>query len=71
MQETLRMYPPVAVGQFRVSFQHDLVLAGQLTVPKGTLLWVPHHALQNTSFNWDKHDQFLPGGSQWTTFPTL
>ena len=61
MQEVLRMYPPVAFGQMRVSFKHDLVLAGRLTIPKGTLLWVPHHSLQNVSFNWDDPDKFLPG----------
>ena len=61
MQEVLRMYPPVGVGQVRVSFQHDLVLAGKLAVPKGTLLWVPHHGLQNVSFNWDEPDRFQPG----------
>ena len=22
---------------------------------------VPHHAIQNVSFNWDDHDKFLPG----------
>ena len=24
-------------------------------------LQVPHHAIQNVSFNWDDHDKFLPG----------
>ena len=62
MQEVLRMYPPVAFGQMRVSFQHDLVLAGRLTIPRGTLLWVPHHSLHNASFNWDRPHTFLPGG---------
>ena len=29
---------------------------------------IPHHAIQNVSFNWDDHDKFLPGehGSQQT-----
>ena len=22
---------------------------------------IPHHAIQNVSFNWDDHDKFLPG----------
>ncbi|KAK9803216.1 hypothetical protein WJX73_004613 [Symbiochloris irregularis] len=60
IKEVLRMYPPVAFGQMRVSFQHDLTLAGRLTIPRGTLLWVPHHSLQNATFNWDDADKFLP-----------
>ena len=63
MQEVLRMYPPVGIGQLRVTFKHELVLARKLTVPKGTIMWVPHHALQNVSFNWDDPDKFLPGMS--------
>jgi hypothetical protein len=38
------MYPPVGLGQIRVSHKHDLALAGgRLRVPRGTALWVPHH----------------------------
>ena len=55
-------YPPVGIGQLRVG-RSDLSLAGQLTVPKGTLFWVPHHSMQNVSFNWPHHDKFLPGES--------
>ena len=55
------MYPPVAIGQMRVSYSHDIVLGGQLSVPAGTVLWVPHHAMQNVSFNWDEPEKFLPG----------
>ena len=62
MQEVLRMYPPVGIGQIRVSHSHDLVLCGgALTVPRGTLLWMPHHAMHNTSANWDQPHSFLPG----------
>lgn len=60
-QETLRLYPPVGIGQIRVSRRHDMTLAGKLHLPRGTMLWVPHHAIQNTSFNWDYPDQFVPG----------
>jgi hypothetical protein len=56
------MYPPVGVGQIRISHTHDLVLCGgKLTVPSGTLLWVPHHAIQNTTLNWDHPEKFQPG----------
>ena len=61
LQEALRMYPPVGIGQMRVSHSQDITLAGRLHVPAGTVLWVPHHAIQNVSFNWDDPDKFLPG----------
>ena len=54
------MFPPVAIGQVRVS-KTDVTLAGRLLVPAGTLLWVPHLAIQNASFNWDQPNDFLPG----------
>ena len=57
------MYPPVAVGQVRVSATHDITLAGKLHLPAGTVMWVPHHAIQNASYNWDDPDKFLPGAS--------
>lgn len=60
-QEALRMYPPVSVGQVRVSNTHDITLAGRLHIPAGTAIWVPHHAIQNVSFNWDAADKFVPG----------
>jgi len=59
-QETLRMYPPVAVGQIRVS-SRDLSLAGQLTLPAGTALWVPTAALHMAAHNWPQPEAFLPG----------
>ena len=58
------MYPPVAIGQLRVSYSHDITLGGQLSIPAGTVLWVPHHSIQNVSFNWDEPQKFLPGKSR-------
>lgn len=55
------MYPPVAIGQVRVSNTHDITLGGRLHIPAGTAIWVPHHAIQNVSFNWDDADMFKPG----------
>ncbi len=56
------MFPPVGVGQIRVSHTHDLVLCnGKLTVPRSTLIWVPHHSMHNAAHNWDEPDRFLPG----------
>lgn len=40
VQEVLRMYPPVGVGQIRVAEKHDIVLGGKLHIPAGTILWV-------------------------------
>ena len=55
------MYPPVGIGQMRVSYSHDITLAGRLHIPAGTVMWVPHHAIQNVFFNWDDPETFLPG----------
>ena len=55
------MYPPVGIGQLRVSYSHDITLGGQLNVPAGTVLWVPHHSIQNVSYNWDSPEKFQPG----------
>ena len=55
------MYPPVSVGQVRVSNTHDMTLGGRLHIPAGTAIWVPHHAIQNVSFNWDEPEIFKPG----------
>jgi cytochrome P450 len=62
MQEVLRMYPPVAIGQVRVNWAQDITLACRLHLPAGTAVWVPHHGIQNASFNWDQPESFLPGG---------
>ena len=64
MQETLRLYPPVAVGQIRCNLHRDVVLAGRLTLPRGTAVWVPHGALHTAPFNWPDPDAFLPGRLQ-------
>ena len=52
-------------GQVRVSTTHDITLAGRLRLPAGTVLWVPYHAIQNVSFNWDRPKDFLPGEIIW------
>ncbi len=57
------MYPPVAIGQIRINWTQDITLAGRLHLPAGTAVWVPHHAIQNASFNWDEPDKFLPGAA--------
>lgn len=68
IKEVLRMYPPVGVGQVRVSHTHDLRLAaGRLVVPRGTLIWVPHHAMHNARHNWDEPDSFRP--ERWLETP--
>ena len=55
------MYPPVGIGQVRISNSHDITLADRLHIPAGTCIWVPHHAIQNASFNWDEPTKFMPG----------
>ena len=61
VKETLRLFPPVATGQVRVA-PTDLTLAGgRVVVPRGTMLWVPHHSLHNTKHNWGEDvDDFVP-----------
>ena len=54
------MYPPVALGQLRVS-SSDFALGAQLVVPAGAIMWIPHHSMQNVSYNWDQPEKFLPG----------
>lgn len=61
VQETLRMYPPVGIGQGRVCQNHDTIVGGHLHLPAGTCIAMPHHTIHNASFNWDDHDKFLPG----------
>jgi cytochrome P450 len=47
--------------QVRMS-RADLALAGgRLVIPRGTLVLVPHHAIQNSAHTWDRPDKFLPG----------
>ena len=61
-QEVLRLYPPVGIGQLRCNYKGDVQLAGQLLIPKGTLLWVPHRALHTVRHNWGEDAlDFKPG----------
>ena len=60
LQETLRMYPAIGVGQLRVCAT-DTDVAGHLKLPAGTILWMPHHTIQNSCLNWDEPDSFIPG----------
>lgn len=60
MQETLRMFPPVAIGQARI-VSADLSVGSSLHLPTGTCAIVPHHAMHSSSLNWDKPNEFLPG----------
>ena len=61
VQEVLRIYPPVGIGQLRCNYKSDIVLGGQLHIPRGTILWVPHHALHTAKHNWEDPDAFMPG----------
>ena len=61
IKEVLRLYPPVGIGQMRICHTHDLSLAGgRLFVPRGTIVWVPHHAMHNAAHNWDEPEAFKP-----------
>ena len=59
-QETLRMFPPVAIGQARI-VSADLSAGSNLHLPTGTCTIIPHHAMHSSSLNWDKPNEFLPG----------
>ena len=54
------MYPPLGLGQIRMS-PNDVTLGEKLKIPKGTLVWVPHHGIMNTEHNWDDPEKFMPG----------
>ncbi|KAK9827618.1 hypothetical protein WJX81_006830 [Elliptochloris bilobata] len=77
IKEVLRMYPPVGLGQIRVNSKRDLILAGgRMSIPAGTALWVPHHAMHNVHHNWDRADDFLPerwleAGTEYATRRTM
>ena len=48
--------------QIRISNKVDLVLGGgRLVIPRGTIVWVPHHAMHNSIHYWDRPNEFLPG----------
>ena len=59
-QEVLRMYPPLGLGQIRTS-QEDVAIGKRLNIPKGVLVWVPHHGIMNTKLNWESPKLFKPG----------
>ncbi len=61
MQESMRLFPVVGSGTTRRNLEKDMWLGGgKLFVPKGVLLWIPMHAVQNVSANWDEPDKFQP-----------
>ena len=61
MQETMRMHPVVAMGTILQVNAPSIYLGGGLTVPRGTAVVIPTHALHNASFLWDRPHLFLPG----------
>jgi cytochrome P450 len=60
IKEVLRLFPPVAAGQVRVAAQDLSLAGGRVFVPAGSMLWVPHHAIQNAVHNWDEPEAFKP-----------
>lgn len=57
----MRLFPVVGSGTTRRNLDRDMwVGGGKLFVPKGVLLWIPMHAVQNIAANWDQPDQFQP-----------
>ena len=57
----MRLFPVVGSGTTRRNLERDMwVGGGKLFVPKGVLLWIPMHAVQNIAANWDQPDQFQP-----------
>eukprot|EP00884_Botryococcus_braunii_P006038 jgi/Botrbrau1/15435/Bobra.43_2s0060.1 len=66
IKEILRQYPPVGAGYIRINETQDISLCdGRLFVPRGTLLWIPVHGIQNTHHNWERPEEFLP--ERWLT----
>lgn len=61
LQESMRLFPVVGSGTTRRNLEKDMWIGGgQLFVPKGVLVWIPMHAVQNVTANWDEPDQFQP-----------
>ena len=57
----MRLFPVVGSGTTRRNLDQDMWLGGgKLLVPKGVLVWIPTHAIQNISANWDEPDKFQP-----------
>ena len=54
------MYPPVGIGQLRQA-QQNVSLAGKLSIPKGTVVWIPHYGMHNARHNWEAPEKFDPG----------
>lgn len=55
------MFPVVGSGTTRRNLEQDMYIGGgKLFVPKGVLVWIPMHAVQNLSANWDQADKFMP-----------
>ena len=61
MQESMRLFPVVGSGTTRRNLDKDMWIGGgQLFVPKGVLVWIPMHAVQNVAANWEEPDKFQP-----------
>ncbi|KAK9820314.1 hypothetical protein WJX72_008814 [[Myrmecia] bisecta] len=60
IKEGLRMFPAVGTGTTRLNPKRDVLLGGKVLVPRGTIIWMPTHALQHTPANWEQPDEFLP-----------
>ncbi|DBA86903.1 hypothetical protein WJX79_003539 [Trebouxia sp. C0005] len=77
IKESMRLFPVVGSGTTRRNLEKDMWLGGgKLFVPKGVLLWIPMHAVQNVSANWDEPDKFQPErwslpGAQYSQKPSL
>lgn len=57
----MRLFPVVGSGTTRRNLERDMwVGGGKLFVPRGVLVWIPMHAVQNVAANWDQPDQFQP-----------
>lgn len=55
------MFPVVGTGTTRRNLEQDMYIgSGKLFVPKGVLVWIPMHAVQNVAANWDEPDKFMP-----------
>ena len=55
------MFPVVGSGTTRRNLEQDMYIGGgKLFVPKGVLVWIPMHAVQNVAANWDEPHNFMP-----------
>ena len=60
LQESLRLYPPVGAGQVRLVNQ-AMQLSSGVSVPSGSLIWIPHHGMHTSGRNWENGKDFIPG----------